>query len=140
MLPRASQVALVEKNLPANAGDLRDTCLIPGLGRSPREVNGNPLQYSWLRIPWTEEPGGLLSMGLEELDMTKVTLHNATKFGHRLERFLFGSIYFSWYCLILAFLLQCSLHWLLIQKLCSKLKDQNGCPNVILKHSLSLWP
>ena len=45
MLPRASQVALVVKNLPANAGDLRDTCLIPGLGRSPREVNGNPLQY-----------------------------------------------------------------------------------------------
>ena len=73
MLPRASQVALVVKNLPANAGDLRDTCLIPGLGRSPREVNGNPLQYSWLRIPWTEEPDGLLSMGLEELDMTEET-------------------------------------------------------------------
>ena len=27
------------------------------------EGNGNPLQYSCLRIPWTEEPGGLLSMG-----------------------------------------------------------------------------
>ena len=34
------------KNLPANAGDLG---LIPGLGRSPREGNGNPLQYSRLR-------------------------------------------------------------------------------------------
>ena len=31
---RASQVALVVKNLPANAGDVRDGCLIPGLGRS----------------------------------------------------------------------------------------------------------
>ena len=35
----------VIKNLPANA---RDMGLIPGLGRSPREVNGNPLQYSCL--------------------------------------------------------------------------------------------
>ena len=31
------------KNVPANAGDIRDTGLIPGLGRSPREGNGNPL-------------------------------------------------------------------------------------------------
>ena len=55
-----SQVALVIKNLPASAGDVGS---IPGLGRSPGEGNGNPLQYpclenSW-RIPWTEEPGGL---------------------------------------------------------------------------------
>ena len=44
----ASQVALVIKNPPANAGDIRDTGLISGLGRSPREGNGNPLQYSCL--------------------------------------------------------------------------------------------
>ena len=43
---RTSQVALVVKNLPANAGDARDSGLIPGLGRSPGEGNGNPLQYS----------------------------------------------------------------------------------------------
>ena len=43
-----SQVALVVKNLPANAGDLRDAGLIHGLGRSPGEGNGNPLQYSCL--------------------------------------------------------------------------------------------
>ena len=36
----------VVKNLPANAGDERDTGLIPGLGRSPGEGRGNPLQYS----------------------------------------------------------------------------------------------
>ena len=42
----ASQVALVVKNTPANAGDTRDTGLIPGLGRSPGEGYGNPLQYS----------------------------------------------------------------------------------------------
>ena len=38
------------KNLPANAGDERDLGLIPGLGRSPGEGNGNPLQYSCLEI------------------------------------------------------------------------------------------
>ena len=36
------------KNLPANAGDARDPGLILGLRRSPRVVNGNPLQYSCL--------------------------------------------------------------------------------------------
>ena len=50
MLPRppcwASQVVLVVKNLSANAGDTRDTGLILGLGRSPREENGNLLHYS----------------------------------------------------------------------------------------------
>ena len=45
---RASQVALVAKNLPASVGDIKDTGLIPGLGRSPGEGNGNPLQYSCL--------------------------------------------------------------------------------------------
>ena len=36
------------KNLPVNAEDAGDVSSIPGLGRSPGEGNGNPLQYSWL--------------------------------------------------------------------------------------------
>ena len=48
---RASQVTLVIKNLPASAGDIRDTGLIPGLGRPPGKGNGNPLQYSCLGNP-----------------------------------------------------------------------------------------
>ena len=44
----ASQVALVVKNPPANAGDLRGTGLIPGSGRSPGGGRGNTLQYSCL--------------------------------------------------------------------------------------------
>ena len=44
-MPRASQVALVGKNPPDNAGN---TDSIPGLGRSSEEGNGNPLQYSCL--------------------------------------------------------------------------------------------
>ena len=46
-----SQVVLVIKNLPANAGDLRDAGLTPGLGRSPGGGHGNPLQYSCLENP-----------------------------------------------------------------------------------------
>ena len=45
---RASQVALVVKNLPVNAGAIRDVGLIPGWGRSPGEEHGNTLQYSCL--------------------------------------------------------------------------------------------
>ena len=100
-------MALVVKNPPANAGDVREEGWIPGLGRSPEGGNGNPLQYSWAslvaqtvknppamqetwarplgwedpleegmanhssilawRIPWTQEPGRLQSMGLKRV-------------------------------------------------------------------------
>ena len=46
-----SQVAVVVKNLPANAGDIRDTDLTPGSGRSPGGGHGNPLQHSCLENP-----------------------------------------------------------------------------------------
>ena len=44
-------VVLGVKNLPADAGDLRDSGSIPGLGRSPGEGHSNPLQYSCLENP-----------------------------------------------------------------------------------------
>ena len=47
----ASQVALVVKNPPANAGDIRDVGSIPGSGRSPGGGHGNPLQCSCLENP-----------------------------------------------------------------------------------------
>ena len=50
----ASQVALVVKNPSANSGDVRDMGLIPGLGRSPGEGSGSPLQYSCLENPMDE--------------------------------------------------------------------------------------
>ena len=43
--------ALAVKNPPVNAGDLRDTGSIPGLGRSSGGEHGNPLQYSFLENP-----------------------------------------------------------------------------------------
>ena len=52
------------KESACNAGDLG---LIPGLGRSPGEGNGNPLQYSCLENFLVEEPGGLQSMGSQRL-------------------------------------------------------------------------
>ena len=50
------------KDSACNAGGLG---LIPGLGRSSGEGNGYLLQYSCLGNAWTEEPGGLQSMGLQ---------------------------------------------------------------------------
>ena len=51
-----------KKNPPANAGDLGS---ISG-GRSPGEGNGNPLWYACWKIPRTEEPGWLQSMGSQK--------------------------------------------------------------------------
>ena len=47
----ASQVVLVIKKPPANAGDIRDASLIPGSARSPGGEHDNPLQYSCLENP-----------------------------------------------------------------------------------------
>ena len=60
-------MCLVVKDLPANAGDIRDADSIPGSERPPGEGNGNPLQYSFLEIPWTEGPGKLQSIGLQRV-------------------------------------------------------------------------
>ena len=69
----ASQVALVVKNLSANAGDVRDVGSITGLGRSLEmgmATQSNIL--AWL-IPLTEELGGLQSMGLQRDRTTEAT-------------------------------------------------------------------
>ena len=59
----SSQVVLVVKNLPVNAGDARDVGLIPGSGRYPGvEYATHSSILSW-RITWTGEPGRLQSMG-----------------------------------------------------------------------------
>ena len=56
------------KKLPANAGDMRDAGLIPGLERSPGEGNGNPFQYSCL--------GNSMDRGAGQ-----ATVHGVTKNG-----------------------------------------------------------
>ena len=57
----------VEKDLPDNVGEARDVSLILGQGRSPGVGNGNPLNILAWKIPWTEEPEGLQSMGLQRV-------------------------------------------------------------------------
>ena len=48
----AAQVETVVKHPPANAGDVRDMGLIPGLEHSPAGGHGNPLQYSYVENPY----------------------------------------------------------------------------------------
>ena len=74
-LALASQVALVVKNLPANAGDLRDTSSVPGIWEDPLE-KGTATHSSILawRIPWTEEP------------FWQATVHSVAKSQTRLKR------------------------------------------------------
>ena len=62
---RASQMALVVKNLPANAGDVRDTASILGSGRAFGEGMATQSNILTWRIPWTEEPSRLQSIGLQ---------------------------------------------------------------------------
>ena len=54
-----TQVVLVVKNPPANAGDIRDADSILGLGRSPGGRHGNPLQYSCLENPMDSGAWGI---------------------------------------------------------------------------------
>ena len=69
----ASQVVLVVKNPPANAGDIQDTGSILGMGRLPEEgMETHSSILAW-RIPWSEEPIGYSPSGHRELDMTEVT-------------------------------------------------------------------
>ena len=67
-------MALVVKNPPANAGDVRDVGSIPGSGRSPGGEHGSPIQYSWL--------GNTMDWGAGQ-----VTVHRVSKSHIRLKWF-----------------------------------------------------
>ena len=61
------------KNLPANAGDIRDVGSIPGWRRSPGGGHGNPLQYPCLENPMDRGAWGATVHGVAESDRTGVT-------------------------------------------------------------------
>ena len=63
-----SQVALIVKNPPANAGDARDTGSYPGQEDSLEEGMATHSSILSWRIPWTEEPGGLQPTGSQRGD------------------------------------------------------------------------
>ena len=72
------------KNLPANAGDLRDLGLIPGLGRAPEGGHGNPLQDSCLENPM--DRGAWLAMihrvAKSQTQLKRLSMH-AVRDAHR---------------------------------------------------------
>ena len=70
---RASQVALVVTNLPANAGEVRDSCLIPRSGRSPGGGHGNPFQYPCLENLMDRGAWRAAVHRVAESDMTEAT-------------------------------------------------------------------
>ena len=87
-----SLLALGVKNPPANAGDISDAGLIPGLGRSPGGGKGNPLQYSCLQNP-------------TDRGAWQATVHRVTKSQTRLSRFHFLYIYiYIWFFFFITFL------------------------------------
>ena len=67
-------IALVVKNLPANAGDVREVSLITVSGRSPGGGHSSPLQYPCLENP-TDRGAWWGPWGHKELDTTEVTYH-----------------------------------------------------------------
>ena len=80
----ASLVALVVKNPLANAGDVRDTGSIPGLGRSLEEGMATHSSILAWWISWTEEPGGLQSTGSQRVgqdwsSLAHIFYHNKKK-------------------------------------------------------------
>ena len=70
---RASEMVLVVKNLPANAGDVRGAGSIPGLGRSPGGGHVHQLQYSCLENPMDRGAWWATVHGVAQSDMTEVT-------------------------------------------------------------------
>ena len=66
-------MVLVVKNLPANAGDIRDAGLIPGSGRSPGGGHGSPLQYSCLENPLDRGPWWAMVHRITASDKTEAT-------------------------------------------------------------------
>ena len=86
-LSRASQILLVVNNQLANAGrHKRVEGLIPGLGRSPAGRQTTHSSILACRIPWTEEPGGLWSIGLQRHDWSNLACTHTCKRLSKLEQ------------------------------------------------------
>ena len=76
----------VVKNLPANAGDVRDVGSVPGLGRCPGGEYGNTLHYSCLENPRDRGAWWATLHGAAQLEMTEETQHTSTKHCEGMER------------------------------------------------------
>ena len=70
------------KDPPASAGDARDAGSIPGLGRSPGEGNGNPLQHPCLENPMDRRVWRAIVHGVVESDTTECILVHTHTYTH----------------------------------------------------------
>ena len=71
LIPKACPYPAFGSDSEASAYYTGDPGSVPGSGRSSGEGNGNPLQHSCWKIPWTEEPGGPSLRGHRESDTTE---------------------------------------------------------------------
>ena len=74
MLCLIIQVALLVKNPPANAGEVRDSGLTPGSGRSPGRGHGSPLQYSYVENPM-DRGRSLMSYTVHRVAKKRLSMH-----------------------------------------------------------------
>ena len=95
----ASQVALVVKNPPANAGDRRDTGLIPGSGRSPGGGNDNLLQYSCLENPMDR---GAWWAIVHRITKSRMQLQQLNTYAYYFSRFHIYALIYGIFFLFLA--------------------------------------
>ena len=72
-------MALAVKNPPVDAGDIKDMGLIPGLGRSPVEGHGNPLQYCCRENPMDRGSWQAIVDRVSQSDTTEATEHTCIK-------------------------------------------------------------
>ena len=74
-MQQATKVYYIAQGFPggSDSKESGDLGSIPGSGSYPGEGNGNPISILAWRIPWTEEPGGLQSMGLRRVGHDSVT-------------------------------------------------------------------
>ena len=73
------------KGTACDAGDARYMSLIPGSGRAPGGGTATHSNILAWRIPWTEDPGGLQSIGHKESDRNEVTEHGTDGRCHQQE-------------------------------------------------------
>ena len=79
-------MTLVVKNLPPNARDIKEAGLIPGSGRSPGGGHGNHSSILAWRIPWTEEPGGLQTLGSQRVGLDGSNLAQTRRHEQKLAK------------------------------------------------------
>ena len=90
-----SQVPLVLKNPPANAGDTKDTGSVPKWGRSPGVGNGNPLQYSY---PENSMDRGTWQATVHRVTKSQTQLNTHTHTHTHWSRGIIGQPQASWGC------------------------------------------